>query len=131
MAFHRFIRAALEKRSVPLFGDGQQSRDFTFIEDIVEANLLAALKGQPGAVFNVGGGVQATVNEVLSIISTQLGQVSLERSERQAGDARHTSADTSLIREALGFVPKVSLDVGIEREIQWMRDVLAQEAATL
>ncbi len=125
MAFHKFIRAGLTREPVPLYGDGEQSRDFTFIDDIVEANVLAAQLGESGAVFNVGGGVQATVNEVLAIISEHVGPLDIKRSERQAGDARHTSADTSLIRAKLGFSPKIGLATGIEREINWLRDLLS------
>jgi nucleoside-diphosphate-sugar epimerase len=125
MAFHRFIRSGLTKEALSLFGDGEQSRDFTFISDIVEANLLAAERGPAGSVFNVGGGVQATVNEVLTIISSLVGPLTINRLERQAGDARHTSADTTKAREILGFNPKVKLHEGIALEAEWLRGELS------
>jgi len=121
MAFHRFIRAGILKEPVSLFGDGEQSRDFTFISDVVQANLLAAERGPSGSVFNIGGGVQATVNEVLAIIGGIVGPLSINRMERQAGDARHTSADTSKAREILGFNPTVQLTEGIRQEAEWLR----------
>jgi nucleoside-diphosphate-sugar epimerase len=126
MAFHRFIRAGLTKEALSLFGDGEQSRDFTFISDIVEANILAAERGPSGSVFNVGGGVQATVNEVLAIIESLVGPLTINRLERQAGDARHTSADTTKAREILGFNPQVKLKEGIAQEAEWLRMVLAK-----
>lgn len=124
MAFHKFIRAGIKGEPVPLYGDGEQSRDFTFIDDIIDANLLAAASDERGAVFNVGGGVQATVNQVLAMISEFLGPLDIRRSERQAGDARHTSADTTQIRSRLGFSPKVDLATGIQREIGWLRELV-------
>lgn len=124
MAFNRFAKAALQKQELTLFGDGEQSRDFTFISDIVEANILASQRGAPGQVFNIGGGTQATVNNVLDIIRSECGELKINRSERQVGDARHTSADTSLARSVLGYQPKVGLEQGVRLEIQWMAEQL-------
>ncbi len=124
MAFNRFSKAALGGEELSLYGDGEQSRDFTFISDIVEANLLAALHGKPGRVFNIGGGTQATVNVVLDIIRSRVGNLKVKRCERQVGDARHTSADTSRARAELGYQPKVSLEQGIAMEIDWMAEQL-------
>ncbi len=122
MAFNKFIRAGLRKEKLHIYGDGFQSRDFTYIDDIVRANLLAAEKGEPGDIFNIGGGTQATVNEVLEIIGSNLGDLNVEYQERQRGDARHTSADTSRAREKLGFKPLVSLSEGLGREIEWLKE---------
>ncbi|MBN8548184.1 MAG: NAD-dependent epimerase/dehydratase family protein [Deltaproteobacteria bacterium] len=125
MAFNRFAKAALTGQELSLFGDGEQSRDFTFISDIVEANILAAQHGNPGQVFNIGGGTQATVNNVLDIIRSHVGKdLRIKRSERQVGDARHTSADTSLARSVLKYQPQVSLEQGIKLEIDWMAQQL-------
>jgi nucleoside-diphosphate-sugar epimerase len=124
MAFHRFIKAGLRGETLTLYGDGEQSRDFTYIDDIVEANILAAKKGAAGGVYNVGGGTQATVNEVLAIIRSEIPNLKIERHDRQVGDARHTSADTTRAREILGFAPQVDLQTGILREVAWMRAAL-------
>jgi len=125
MAFHRFIRAALRGESLTLYSDGLQSRDFTFIDDIVEANILAASKGEVGGVYNIGGGTQATVNEAIEMIRACVGELTIKREPRQYGDARHTGADTSAARNVLGFMPKVSLKEGIKREVNWMKELLA------
>jgi nucleoside-diphosphate-sugar epimerase len=125
MAFNKFITAALLKKDLVIYGDGTQSRDFTYIDDIVEANVLAALKGVGGAVYNIGGGTQATVNDVLEIIQSRIGKLPVKYNERQIGDARHTGADTTNAQKDLGFQPKVSLRDGIFSEIDWLKGVFA------
>lgn len=137
MAFHRFIRAALQGEAITLYGDGEQSRDFTFIGDIVQANIDAALYGitvgsnthqsVDGAVFNLGGGSRVTVNQVIAMLESILGRsIAVQRLAREAGDARHTGADTAKARRILGFDPKVSLKEGLSAEASWMESLLAK-----
>jgi nucleoside-diphosphate-sugar epimerase len=121
MAFHRFCKAAILGEEITVYGDGEQSRDFTFISDIVDANILSAEKGTPGLVANIGGGTQATVNEVLSFLDTHIGTLRVNRVARQAGDARHTKGDTSRAQKELQFSPKVSLYEGLRHEVTWMQ----------
>lgn len=124
MAFRRFIEAALQGREIVVYGDGSQSRDFTFVDDIVDANLLSAERGSAGQVLNIGGGTQATINQVLDILGSFLGPLRVKKVERQLGDARHTSADTSLAVQSLGYKPKIGLADGIQREIDWLKQSL-------
>lgn len=124
MAFNRFINWALRGQEIEVYGDGLQSRDFTFISDIVEANLLAAKLAKPGSVLNIGGGTQASINDVLGIIKGHIPELNIVYKERQVGDARHTGADTSRARSELSFQPKVSLADGIKQEIEWLRGLL-------
>ncbi len=126
LAFHRFIRAALQKEEIPLYGDGEQTRDFTFVDDIVSANILAAKKGKPGQVFNIGGGNYASVNQVLSILETALGHLRVRRMDKMPGDMKHTKADTSRAQEALGFAPTVNLETGLKRQIEWLEKEIAR-----
>jgi nucleoside-diphosphate-sugar epimerase len=120
MAFVKLVRAILCDQSFPLYGDGEQTRDFTFVRDAVEANVLAA-DGPPGRVFNVGGGSRVTVNQVVATIEDLVGRPArIDRQECQAGDVRHTWADTSAARAELGFVPKVSLRDGLALEVEWL-----------
>ena len=121
MAFHRFIKAGLRGEQLMLFGDGEQSRDFTFISDIVEANIAAATKGRSGQVYNLGGGSRITVNETLEMISGIVGPLKIDRRDREAGDARHTGADTTLAQKDLDFKPKVGLLEGLKQEAQWLK----------
>lgn len=122
MAFHRFLRWGAQGRPIRLYGDGAQSRDFTYVGDIVAANLLA-LKGSAGAVYNIGGGSRVTVNDCLAIIE-RLVQKSLnvQRLETQKGDVRHTAADTTRARQELGYEPRVNLEEGLARELAWLKE---------
>jgi len=123
MAFHRFIKAVLTGDRIRLFGDGAQSRDFTYVDDIVAANIAAATSDAAGQVFNVGGGSRTTVNEVIDWIGRIVGREPLvENLEVQKGDVRHTAADTSRARDAFGYAPCVPLKMGLEREVAWVRD---------
>jgi UDP-glucose 4-epimerase len=121
MAFHRFIRAALAGEPITLFGDGEQTRDFTFVTDAVAGTMAAGDRGVPGRAYNLGGGSRVTVNHVLEIIGRVTGRpLTIRREPAQKGDMRDTYADTSLARADLGFAPQVSLQEGIEAEYRWL-----------
>ena len=126
MAFHRFIRAALDRQPVTLYGDGEQTRDFTFVPDAVAATIAAGDRGVPGRAYNLGGGSRVTVNQVLDIIGRVTGQpLEVRREAAQKGDMRDTYADTGLARTDLGFAPTVSLEEGIEAEYRWLSTISA------
>jgi UDP-glucose 4-epimerase len=121
MAFNRFIRAAIAGAPITLYGDGEQTRDFTYVEDAVAATIAAGERGVPGRAYNIGGGSRVTVNEVLEIIGRVVGRpLDIRREPAQKGDMRDTFADTSLARSDLGFSPRVSLEEGIEAEYRWL-----------
>jgi UDP-glucose 4-epimerase len=125
MGFHRFIKAALCEETIRIFGDGEQSRDFTFISDIVAANLAAARRPTPELVYNIGGGSRVTVNQVLEMIAGICGKkLQVEYIDRQNGDVKHTGADTSRAQEALNYRPEVELREGIAAEAEWLRSIL-------
>jgi nucleoside-diphosphate-sugar epimerase len=125
MAFHRFLRATLEHKPITLYGDGEQTRDFTFVADVVDANVEAASRGIPGRVYNIGGGSRVSVNDVLQVIGKVSGRMPSVRHEGdQKGDMRHTYADTRLARTDLGFAPKVALEEGLTAEYRWLSDTL-------
>jgi len=122
MAFNRFLRAIDEDRAITLFGDGEQTRDFTYVGDAAEATRAAALRGTPGGVYNIGGGSQVSVNRVLELMTACTGRSPrIDRQPVPKGDMRDTYADTSAARAALGFEPTVSLAEGIEAEYRWIR----------
>ena len=121
MGFHRFIRAALGGEAITLFGDGEQTRDFTFVTDAVAATAAAAVRGVPGRAYNIGGGSRVSINQVLDMIGRVAGQpLKVRREPAQKGDMRDTFADTSLAQADLGFVPAVTLEEGIEAEYRWL-----------
>ena len=121
MAFNRFITAALDEQPLVLYGDGEQTRDFTFIADAVNANILAAQSGAPGEVFNIGGGSVISVNGVLDVLRRHLPAVSVVKEARQTGDARHTRADISKAGKLLGYAPRISIEEGLRLEIEWLK----------
>lgn len=126
MAFHRFIKAALNDEPITLYGDGEQTRDFTYVADAVAATIAAGERGVPGRAYNVGGGSRVSMNQVLEIIARIAGKrLDVRREPAQKGDMRDTYADTSLARTDLGFAPRVSLEEGIEAEYRWMSNTHA------
>ena len=121
MAFHRFIRAAIRDEELSLYGDGEQTRDFTFVGDAVTATIAAAERGVPGRSYNIGGGSRVSMNDVIAIIGRIAGRpLRVRREGTQKGDMRDTYADTSLARKDLAFAPSVSLEDGIQAEFQWL-----------
>ena len=124
MAFHRFIRASLDGSPVTLYGDGRQTRDFTFVADAVAATVAAGERGVPGRAYNVGGGSRVSMNEVIEMIGRVAGKtLQVQHEPAQKGDMRDTFADTSLARSDLGFAPSVTLQQGIEAEYRWLSSV--------
>ena len=125
MAFHKFLRANIEDAPITLYGDGDQTRDFTFIADAVNANVLAAARGVPGRVYNIGGGSRVSVNDVLAMIARVTGrQPRIHVDPAQKGDMRHTYADTSRALADLGYAPAVGLEHGLAAEYQWLTGIL-------
>jgi nucleoside-diphosphate-sugar epimerase len=125
MGFHKFLRATLLGQPITLYGDGEQTRDFTYVEDAVAANLAAASRGIPGRVYNIGGGSRVPITQVLEMIGRISGrQPTVTIDTAAKGDMRHTCADTSLAREDLEFVPKVGLEAGLRAEHAWLADLL-------
>jgi nucleoside-diphosphate-sugar epimerase len=127
MAFHKFLRAAITGQPIPLFGDGEQTRDFTFVADAVTATIAAGTRGVPGRVYNVGGGSRVSVNQVLDIIARIVGRpVDVRREGKQKGDMRDTYADTSRARADLAFSPSVTIEQGLRAEYEWLAEALGQ-----
>ena len=125
MAFHKFLRATLLGDPITVYGDGEQTRDFTFVADIASATAAAAVRGVPGRVYNIGGGSRVSVNDVLEMIRRVSGRQPLVAAdESQKGDMRHTWAETRLARTDLGFVPSVELEQGLAAEYQWLTGIL-------
>ncbi len=123
MAFHRFIRAMLDGGAIEIYGDGTQTRDFTFISDAVDANLRALRGGAPGEVYNIGGGAQTSVSAVLDLLE-EIGGTKIRRAyqDAQKGDVRHTLADTARAEADLGYVRRVTLKEGLTREYLWLKE---------
>ncbi|RJP33976.1 MAG: NAD-dependent epimerase/dehydratase family protein [Candidatus Omnitrophota bacterium] len=124
MAFHIFIKALLQNAPIKILGDGSQTRDFTYVDDIVAANLLAAEKSVEGEIFNIGGGSRVSLRETLSILETVSGLTpTIHYEPPTKGDVRDTSADTNKARRLLGYEPKTGLEEGLRRQFGWEKGI--------
>ncbi len=130
MAFHRFCKAILQHDTVHIFGDGQQTRDFTYISDVVDANLRAAsLDSAVGSVLNIAGGSSVSLCQVLDLLQVISGSsVPVKFIHKEYGDARHTCADTVRAKELLGYRSQVPLHEGLAHEFQFMKTLYVHEA---
>jgi nucleoside-diphosphate-sugar epimerase len=125
MGFHRFLRATILGEPITVYGDGEQTRDFTFVADAVSATIAAATRGVPGRVYNIGGGSRVSINQVFEMIGRITGsQPRLNLDPAQKGDMRHTYADTSRARCDLAFAPTIGLEEGLAAEYRWLSDIL-------
>lgn len=119
MAFQRFIQAALTGTPIEVYGDGKQIRDFTYVDDAVAATIASATHGSPGATYNVAGGTEASVLDVISILGEVFDrEIQVNHLEAAPGDVRRTGADSTLAREDLGYEPAVSLEDGLRRQAE-------------
>ncbi len=125
MALHRFCKAIVEQVPLHIFGDGNQTRDFTFVSDIVEANLLAAKATNAiGEVLNIAGGAQTTLRAVLDLLQEISGTpLDLIYEQHQRGDVRDTLADTSRAQRLLGYAPQVTLREGLAQQFSSIAEV--------
>ena len=118
MAFAKVARALASGEPFDLFGDGQQSRGWTYVDDVVQATILA-MEGGTGT-YNVGGGVEASLREAIGILEALAGRtLDIREHPPVPGDQRRTNADTTRIRTDLGWEPKVSLDDGLRAQWEW------------
>ncbi len=121
MAFHRFIRSALRGEPVVVYGDGEQTRDFTFVSDALNANLLSLQEGVAGEVFNIGGGARISIKEVIGLLEGIIGRsLSVEYQAGFKGEMRHTYADCDRARTRLGYIPQTSILEGLTEEVVWL-----------
>jgi nucleoside-diphosphate-sugar epimerase len=122
MFFHILMRALLHNQEVPLYDDGEQTRDFTFCADIVDGVLAAAHYPGQGEVFNLGGGSEVSLNHAIAVAEKIAGRKARFRPfDRQKGDVRHTSARLESARHKLGYSPRVALEQGLAEEWTWIQ----------
>lgn len=126
MAMARMVACLVQGRAFELFGDGTQSRSFTYVDDAVEATISAMERAPRGATYNVGGGEEVSVLQALEALAGIAGRrLEVVRSPRREGDATRTAADTSRIRADLGWEPRTSFEEGLAAQWQWAADRVA------
>jgi UDP-glucuronate 4-epimerase len=126
MAFHKFLRAALTGAPIKVFGDGRQTRDFTYVDDVVAATIAAgAAPDLSERVLNIGGGSPTSLLRVLELVRELVGRpIDVEHVAREHGEVRDTCAQTGRARQALGFSPRTTLECGLRAEFEWLADLL-------
>jgi nucleoside-diphosphate-sugar epimerase len=120
MAYHLFIEAMLDGRPITVFGDGQQTRSNTYVDDAARGTMLALERGKPGGIYNIGGGRTISLNDAIALIGSHVGvEPMIAREPARPGDQRHTSADIGRARVELGYVPTVEPAEGLRRQVDW------------
>jgi nucleoside-diphosphate-sugar epimerase len=125
-AIPAFVTAILKDEPPTIYGDGQQSRDFTYVDNVVQANLLAArAKETKGEVINIACGLSVTVNEIIAMINDTVGKsVKPNYTDPRPGDVKHSLADITLAEKIIGFKPVVTFNEGLQKAIEWYRENL-------
>lgn len=124
MGFNKFIRAILEDRPVDVYGDGSQSRDCTFVADIVDATIRAGETKTKSRVFNVGGGTRRPLKDVLNLLQEYLSKkAKIRYTTKERGDVDHSHADIRRAQEEFGYTPRTSLEEGLRREALWLAEL--------
>jgi nucleoside-diphosphate-sugar epimerase len=123
MGFHKFFKSVLQDQPITIYGDGQQTRDFTFVSDAIAANLSAAtVEGAIGEIFNIGGGSRVVLTEVIDTMEKIVDRpIRRQHIDAAMGDARHTAADVTKAQKILGYQPQVSLAEGLVKEWEWVK----------
>ena len=123
MAFHKFITAVMKGAQIDIYGTGEQTRDFTYIDDVVEANISAFNNGKPGGVYNIGGGGRIKLIDAIHIIEEIVGrEANLVYTEPQRGDAKHTFSDISKAKTDFGYDPQVDVRAGLKKHYEWLKE---------
>ncbi|MDH4258202.1 MAG: NAD-dependent epimerase/dehydratase family protein [Candidatus Aminicenantes bacterium] len=124
MAFHKFFKAIVEDKEIPVYGEGGQTRDFTYIDDVIEANLASLEKGKTGEVYNIGGGNRKKLKDLFPVFEEICQKkIKVKKHEKQPGDVPHTFARIEKARKDLGFSPQTQLQEGLKEEWRWVQSL--------
>jgi len=120
----KFIRLLLDKKTPVIYGDGEQSRDFTFVKNVVEANILACQSDiSKGEVINIACGESFSLNQLVSLLNEIIGtNIKPEYAQAKPGDVKHSLADVSKAKKVLGYEPKMSFAEGMKKTVEWFRN---------
>lgn len=122
MVINRFVSKMFSGEIISIFGDGEQTREFTFISDVIDATLLAAKSDYDYEIFNIGGGTRISVNSLITLLEKTIGKKpKIEYVEEQKGEMKDTVADISKIKKLLGWGPRVNMEEGLKKYMDWYR----------
>lgn len=123
MAFNKFMRKILSGETIEIFGDGEQTRDFTYVDDVISAFMAAAAKGIEGRIYNIGGGHTISLNNLIKKLEDVTGMdVKTKHIPALQGEMRNTYADYSSAARDLGYSPNYDLDKGLKNEWEWIKN---------
>lgn len=124
MAFHKFFKSTSENKPITVFGTGEQTRDFTYINDIIDAIFACIAHGQTGETYNLGGGNRKMLKDLLPLFEEICRKkISVKWEEKQKGDVPHTLADIQKAKKDLGFAPRTAIDEGLSEEWRWIKNL--------
>ena len=124
MAFHKFFKSTSENKPITVFGTGEQTRDFTYINDIIDAIFACIAHGQTGETYNLGGGNRKMLKDLLPLFEEICGKkISVKWEGKQKGDVPHTLADIQKAKKDLGFAPRTAIDEGLSEEWRWIKNL--------
>jgi len=127
MAFHKFFKSIAQDKEITIYGDGQQTRDFTYIDDIIEANISSIECGKVGEAYNVGGGSRKKLADLIPIMAKICQKkIQVKHQEGQKGDVRHTFADIAKAKKDLNYSPQTSLEDGLGKEWEWIQTIVKE-----
>ncbi len=122
MAFNKFMKLILKNEPLEIFGDGKQTRDFTYVEDVADAFISASLKGKPGAVYNIGGGNRISLIDLIELLGEVTGKkIKVNHIEAQKGEMTHTYANCEKAVRDLDYSPAFDLKKGLKNEWDWIK----------
>lgn len=128
LAIHKFMRMIAAGQAIPVYGDGSTSRDYTYIDDIIDGVRAAMERCEGYHIYNLGGNAPVMLSELIEKIEKTVGTVAkIDRQPMQPGDVERTYADLTRVSEELGFAPKTSMDEGLTQQWEWLREILALE----
>ena len=127
MAFHKFFKAILENKPIPVFGDGSQTRDFTYVDDIVNASISALENGKAGEVYNLGGGSRKKLIDIISLLEkVSQKKIQIHWEPKQEGDVAHTFAAIHKAAQDLYFSPNSDIKNGLTEEWTWIKNIYSE-----
>ena len=124
MAFHVFLKSIAEDKEISVFGDGTQTRDFTYIDDIIEAIYSSMENGKEGEIYNIGGGSRTKLEDTFPILEEIIGKkIKIRKKDKQKGDVPHTFASIEKAGKDLDYSPQTRLLDGLKEEWTWIQEL--------